>query len=142
MTYRLIICAEAEADLVAAASWYENERPNLGIEFLSEARRVIHNAVANPFLYPAISRRPQAHRALTPTDSPTGCSIASGMARSSSSPSSTPNAAPRLGRSGSEKRWLRRAGFAGTPPMPNPSSRRVWWFKTRHVIPEARSHTG
>ena len=65
MTYRLIIREEAEADLVDAVGRYENERPNLGIEFLTEARRVIHNAVANPFLYPAISRRPQAHRALT-----------------------------------------------------------------------------
>ena len=65
MTFRLIVRVEAEADLVDAARWYENERPNRGSEFLSEARRVIHNAVANPFLYPAISRRPQAHRALT-----------------------------------------------------------------------------
>jgi toxin ParE1/3/4 len=65
MTYRLIIRDEAEADLADAASWYENEVANLGGEFLTEARRVIQNAVANPFLYPAISRRPQIHRALT-----------------------------------------------------------------------------
>lgn len=65
MTYRLIIRDEAEADLVDAAHWYENEVAQLGVEFLTEARRVIHNAVANPFLYPAISRRPQVHRALT-----------------------------------------------------------------------------
>jgi plasmid stabilization system protein ParE len=65
MTYRLIIRDEAEADLTAAARWYENEVANLGVEFLTEAGRVIHNAVANPFLYPAISRRPQVHRALT-----------------------------------------------------------------------------
>jgi plasmid stabilization system protein ParE len=65
MTCRLIIRPEAEPDLADAARWYENEVAHLGVGFLTEARRVIHNAVANPFLYPAISRRPQVHRALT-----------------------------------------------------------------------------
>lgn len=65
MTYRLIIRDEAEADLAEAARWYEGEVAQLGVEFLTEARRVIYNAAANPFLYPAISRRAQVRRALT-----------------------------------------------------------------------------
>jgi toxin ParE1/3/4 len=65
MRYRLIVREEAEADITQAAQWYENERLGLGIEFISEIRRVVRNAKANPFLYPVISRHPAVHRALT-----------------------------------------------------------------------------
>jgi len=65
MSYRLTVRSVAEADIAEVAQWYENERTGLGIEFISEVRRVVHNAKANPFLYPVISRHPAVHRALT-----------------------------------------------------------------------------
>lgn len=33
MAKRVIVLAEAEAELVAAADWYERQRPGLGVEF-------------------------------------------------------------------------------------------------------------
>jgi hypothetical protein len=36
VTRRIHLAAEAEAELVAAAQWYESKRTGLGIEFVAE----------------------------------------------------------------------------------------------------------
>jgi len=48
MTLRLIIRAQAEADITDAAIWYQNQQKGLGEEFLVEVRLAIESAVAHP----------------------------------------------------------------------------------------------
>ena len=36
MTYRVRVLPEAEREVEAAADWYEQRRPGLGIEFIGE----------------------------------------------------------------------------------------------------------
>jgi len=43
MTYRLIIRAEAEADITDAAIWYQNRQAGLGEEFVGEVHAVANN---------------------------------------------------------------------------------------------------
>jgi toxin ParE1/3/4 len=64
MTYRLIICTQAEADMTDAAVWYENEQAGLGEEFLAEVEAAIGKAVANPHQFPCLRRKPEVRRVL------------------------------------------------------------------------------
>lgn len=52
MTRRLIIRDAAEADIFAAAVWYQNQRDGLGGEFLAEVHSAMERAVANVRQYP------------------------------------------------------------------------------------------
>ncbi|MGH9793760.1 MAG: type II toxin-antitoxin system RelE/ParE family toxin, partial [Candidatus Acidiferrales bacterium] len=47
----------AAADAEEAFRWYENRRPGLGEEFLSEVSRAIRAVMENPERYPVIHRR-------------------------------------------------------------------------------------
>ena len=48
MTYCLIIRSLAEADILVAFDWYEEQRPGLGIEFMSEVESALGRIVNNP----------------------------------------------------------------------------------------------
>lgn len=47
---------EADADLGAAASWYEQQRIDLGHEFLDEALAVFRQIAERPLTYPLVHR--------------------------------------------------------------------------------------
>jgi plasmid stabilization system protein ParE len=47
----LISEPRADLDVEAAFAWYENERPGLGLEFLSELRAAYNRIAAGPFGY-------------------------------------------------------------------------------------------
>jgi hypothetical protein len=66
MIRRLIIRPEAEADLMAAALWYENRQSGLGEEFLAEARAAINGAVTHPRHYLCLRRRPKCAASYSP----------------------------------------------------------------------------
>jgi plasmid stabilization system protein ParE len=46
----------AEQDLLAAAEWYEQQRPGLGHQFLDEVRSSLNLIAGNPLAYPAVHR--------------------------------------------------------------------------------------
>ena len=47
---------EAAEDLEKAANWYEARRPNLGTEFVDEARSQFFRIVENPLQFPIVFR--------------------------------------------------------------------------------------
>lgn len=47
---------EADRDLTAAASWYEQQRVGLGHDFLDEALAALHRVAAQPLTYPVVHR--------------------------------------------------------------------------------------
>lgn len=63
MRRRLIVRPEAQADIVAAYTWYGRQRPGLDGEFLAEVEVVLGLIETNPLLYPVIYR--DIRRALT-----------------------------------------------------------------------------
>ncbi len=63
--HTILVRAGAEADIAAAAIWYEQQRPGLGREFVADIDDAIAIAVANPFRFPCLRRRPEARRILT-----------------------------------------------------------------------------
>jgi hypothetical protein len=48
MSYRLNIRPEAEADVMEAALWYEQRKPGLGEEFITEVDQAIRQVRENP----------------------------------------------------------------------------------------------
>jgi toxin ParE1/3/4 len=65
MAHRLIIRAEAEADISDAATWYNNRQSGLGKEFLEQVEISLNRAKENPYLYQCLRRRPDVRRVLT-----------------------------------------------------------------------------
>ena len=55
---------EADGDLAAAASWYEQQRAGLGHEFLDEALSAFRLIAEQPLIYPITHRN--TRRALMP----------------------------------------------------------------------------
>ncbi len=51
---RLIVRPEAERDLLEAASWYEDERPGLGEQFLAEVDTLLSRVAEHPSQFPEI----------------------------------------------------------------------------------------
>ena len=51
---RLEIRPEAELDALEAASWYDNEREGLGMEFLVELRATFARIEEGPFRFPLV----------------------------------------------------------------------------------------
>lgn len=47
---------EADRDLAAAASWYEQQREGLGHEFLDEALSAFRLVADQPLIYPVVHR--------------------------------------------------------------------------------------
>lgn len=62
MSYRLIISPEADLDIEDAFTWYEQQRPGLGSEFIRAVDVAISSIGSNPLAYPLIYR--QARRVL------------------------------------------------------------------------------
>jgi toxin ParE1/3/4 len=65
MTHRLIIRADAEADITNAAIWYQNQQSGLAEEFLTEIGAAIERAATNPRQYPRLRRKPEVRRIST-----------------------------------------------------------------------------
>lgn len=49
--YRLVAEPQVDLDIEDAFTWYENERPGLGIEFLSELRAAYNRIAQGPLKY-------------------------------------------------------------------------------------------
>jgi plasmid stabilization system protein ParE len=64
MSYRLRVRLMAEADITAAALWYEARRAGLGDEFLAEVDRGIKRALDNPLTYRVIYPKRNTRRVL------------------------------------------------------------------------------
>src|SRR5439155_25855346 len=45
---------EAKAEFDAAADWYEQQRPGLGVDFIARVREVLDRIAANPRLHSAV----------------------------------------------------------------------------------------
>ena len=54
MTYRIRIRPQAERDVHSTISWYEEQQPGLGRNFISELDAVYERLAANPYFYAAI----------------------------------------------------------------------------------------
>jgi plasmid stabilization system protein ParE len=65
MSHRLNIRPEAEADVVEAALWYEQQNLGLGEEFVTEVDQAIRRILENPLSFRVIYRRYEVRRALT-----------------------------------------------------------------------------
>jgi toxin ParE1/3/4 len=65
MSRRLIVRPEAEADITAAALWYDERATGLGLELLLEIRAAIRRVVENPLLYPLLRKQPEVRRVLS-----------------------------------------------------------------------------
>jgi len=64
MSRRLIVRAEAEADITEAAAWYEGREPGLGFEFTHEIRTVVQRVLEHPTLYLRLRKHREVHRIL------------------------------------------------------------------------------
>jgi plasmid stabilization system protein ParE len=64
MSRRLIVRAEAEADLTEAALWYDEREAGLGLELMLEVRAAIGRAVENPLHHLLLRHRPEVRRIL------------------------------------------------------------------------------
>lgn len=56
MSYRLIVRAAAENDLLDAQRWYESQRAGLGAEFRAAFSRIAEVLGESPLLYPVVHR--------------------------------------------------------------------------------------
>jgi plasmid stabilization system protein ParE len=63
VSWTLIIRPKAEADLIRAKSWYDEQRPGLGAHFLSEVESALEAIQENPFRQPLYHR--EFRRAIT-----------------------------------------------------------------------------
>lgn len=56
MSYFIRIRPEAERDLEKAFSWYEEQRPGLGREFVAELDKVYERLAETPYIYADVYR--------------------------------------------------------------------------------------
>jgi toxin ParE1/3/4 len=49
--YRLVAEPRVDLDVAAAAGWYENEHPGLGVEFVNELRATYDRVADSPLIY-------------------------------------------------------------------------------------------
>lgn len=54
---KLIFRLPAQLDVHDAASWYENQRPGLGIRFLDEIESVLNRIRVSPLQFPEVQSR-------------------------------------------------------------------------------------
>ncbi len=59
MNYRLVVRPEVDADLLEIESWYNQQQPGLGREFLQSAREAMVRLQRNPLLYRVQLKRRQ-----------------------------------------------------------------------------------
>ncbi len=57
MSYVVRLRPEADRDVAVAASWYEQQRPGLGQEFLDEFLAVSDRLSESPGIYPMVHRQ-------------------------------------------------------------------------------------
>lgn len=65
MTRRLVVQRQSDLDIQAAALWYEDQRPGLGMRFLGELDEVFRRIENNPRQFPQLegeARRALLHR--------------------------------------------------------------------------------
>jgi plasmid stabilization system protein ParE len=60
----MIVEPDARDDLLAAADWYEDQRPGLADEFLDAISKLLEHVVAEPLSYPLDRFDQRARRAL------------------------------------------------------------------------------
>jgi hypothetical protein len=65
MTRRLIVRAEAEAEITNGAVLYESLESGLGLELISEVHSAIARALKNPESFTCVRRNPPVRRVLT-----------------------------------------------------------------------------
>lgn len=53
--FRIVTDARADQDVESAHDWYEDERPGLGLEFLTELRAAYDRIVDRPFGYQVVA---------------------------------------------------------------------------------------
>ena len=53
---RMVISRAAEADVADAYLWYENNRPGLGSEFLTELHSAVEAVIYEPLRFPLVHR--------------------------------------------------------------------------------------
>jgi toxin ParE1/3/4 len=54
MSLPLRLLPEAKAEFDAAADWYEQQRPGLGVDFIARVRDVLNRISANPRLHATV----------------------------------------------------------------------------------------
>ena len=54
MTPRLVLRPQAEAELLDARGWYEDQRPGLGSTFAAEVDRALSAVLQAPLVYPRV----------------------------------------------------------------------------------------
>jgi len=54
VTPRLVLRPQAEAELLDARDWYEDQRPGLGAAFTTEVEMVLARIVQTPLTYPRV----------------------------------------------------------------------------------------
>ncbi len=57
MSYQLDIRPDALADIESIASWYDEQQPGLGTDFVRTVRSAINTLPANPLIYRVRDRR-------------------------------------------------------------------------------------
>lgn len=60
----MVVLDEADAELTAAADWYEQEREGLGYDLLAEADRVLNAIAASPTTWPRVPGSKRVRRFL------------------------------------------------------------------------------
>jgi toxin ParE1/3/4 len=65
MSRRLVVRAEAEADIADAALWYEARALGLGLEFVEEVGIAVRRATETPLMFTLLRFRPEVRRVLT-----------------------------------------------------------------------------
>lgn len=56
MTYRVIVRASAESDLLQAQRWYDSKQPNLGTQFRAAFGEIVDVIRESPLIYPVVYR--------------------------------------------------------------------------------------
>jgi hypothetical protein len=56
MNYRIVVRRQAEADMAAAAIWYNQQNPGLGTEYLRSVDVCIASISRNPAMYATVYR--------------------------------------------------------------------------------------
>ncbi len=56
MKFRLFVRRRAKADVLAAARWYELQRPGLGRQFVAEVDAALNHVGENPLQYQILHR--------------------------------------------------------------------------------------
>jgi toxin ParE1/3/4 len=54
VTPRLVLRPQAETELLDARDWYEDQRPGLGVAFVTEVNRALAGILRAPLAYPRV----------------------------------------------------------------------------------------